>query len=185
MGVGGIVDKSKVYFHVCCPYPNFLSCFASNACRCASKCLSLREQMLVAIRASCSSLPREREPFGGSRSNHCRNFRRCLSFTYTSSAQVYVNGLLNRRGRAVCNATPTPTLPRCASLRGRGYLVVYIHIERSCVCKRVAEQAAEGLIGGRRCNSCRNPRRYAPSPCGTSIARVAREDWGEGSKREK
>ena len=98
--------------------------------------------------------------------------------------------------------------------------MVYIHIERSCVCiaihrkfqtrraaedstrlygeaaqhrmrlsvdgyKRVAEQAAEGLIGGRRCNSCRNPRRYAPSPCGTSIARVAREDWGEGSKREK
>ena len=63
--------------------------------------------------------------------------------------------------------------------------MVYIHIERSCVCKRVAEQAAEGLIGGRRCNSCRNPRRYAPSPCGTSIARVAREGWGESSKCEK
>ena len=117
MGVGDIVDESKAYFSRLLLPPQ-LSLLLRK------QCLSLREQMLVAIRASCSSLPREREPFGGSRSNHCRNFRRCLSFTYTSSAQVYVNGLLNRRGRAVCNATPTPTLPRCASLRGRGYLVV-------------------------------------------------------------
>ena len=94
MGVGDIVDESKAYFSRLLLPPQ-LSLLLRK------QCLSLREQMLVAIRASCSSLPREREPFGGSRSNHCRNFRCCLSFTYTSSAQVYV-GYIHIERSGVC-----------------------------------------------------------------------------------
>ena len=70
---------------------------------------------------------------------------------------------------------------------------------RPCICGRyplpsppplraLARPAGEGVIGGRRCNGCRNPRRSAPSPARRSpaagleqLVRSARKGWGGGS----
>ena len=111
-----LLMNQKPIFHVCCSHPNFLSCFASNACRCASKCLSQFARAVPVSHGRGSRSAAVAVTIAGISAAACHlhthRVLKCMLVTYTSSAQVYVNGDGHSvRRRAPCNLVDRAFMP--------------------------------------------------------------------------